>query len=305
MYTRNPNTIDDFGRADDLIDYCLRLADGNTKEAKSLLDLHAAASGYASSEDYVEFLDSTDNQIPQLTFAFSGREVDEITVEYTDTAGSLTVEATSYDRDLNKAVGLCLASQRWGGSIFTNRVFDVVAGLLPYLSDEHYARNPKLLKSRNNWTAENLYFDAAFKQVVGEHNSVHFSFEVTKWISSSADLAFPESTNPIQQMTDFSDQLLGNAAALALDVMMGYLRNDPSVTITSPDELRKALLSLLDDENKARVSIPMVSGLYLSFLATPMEDEHAESMVDALTKDASKRASGLTLVHSADTKTKH
>lgn len=305
MYTHNMHQPDDFGCADDIIDHYLRLTNGNTQEVKNLLDQHAVLSGFASADDYTAFLDSTANQIPQLTFAFSGREVDEITVEYINTNGDITVEATSYERDLNKAVGLCLESPRWGGSIFTDRVFDVVEGLLPYLSDEHYARNPKLLANRNNWTAENLYFDAAFKQVVGEHNSAYFSFEVTKWISSSADLAFPESTNPIKQMADFSDQLLGNAAALALDVMMGYLRNDTKVVITSPDELRKALLSLLVDGNRPRVAIPMVTGLYLSFLSTPMEDGQAENMVTALTKDADKRAADLKLVHSADTIVKH
>lgn len=302
--TKSP-LIDDFGSADELFEHYALLVGDSGHDVETLVEQHAALAGFDSLEDYVAYLESAANQIPQITFSFSGTDVAEIMVEFTDTNGDMTVDAVSFELDLNKAVAQCLPSARWGGTLFVHQVFDVVQGLLPYLSDEHYARNPKLLTKRKNWTAENLYFDAAFKQVVGEHNSAEFAFEVTKWIRSSADLSFPEGTDPIAQMVEFSDQLLGNAAVLALDIMMGYLRNDSTVQLTSPEDLRMALLGLLDEVNMARVAIPMITGLYLSFLSVPMSADQAEKMAQDMTEEATKRAGGLTLVHSADTAVKH
>lgn len=303
MNTINQMPIDNFGSSEELIEHYARLVDNSDQSVETLVEQHAALAGFDTLEEYVSYLDSTDNQIPQLSFAFSGTEVTEVNVEFSNTRGDITVDAQTFDIDLNEAVNHCLMSPRWGGTIFAFKVFDVVQSLLPYLSDVHYEQNPQLLADRTSWTGENLYFDASFKNVVAEHNSPEFSFTVTKWLSSSADLAFPESTNPIEQMSNFSDQLLGNAAALALDIMMSYLRNDNQISFHTADDLRKALFAQLVEGDMTRVAVSMVSGLYLSFLVVPMQAEQAEEMVQTLLKE--KGAGQVTLVHSADPAVKH
>ncbi len=294
--------IDNFGSSCELFEHYALLAGDSSLDVEAMARQHAHMVGFQSLEEYVTYLDSAENQVPQLTFAFAGREIADITVELTNVKGDITRDPHSFDVDLNEAVSFCLTSSRWGGTKLAFKTLDVVQALIPYLSDAHYELHPQLLADREKWTGAALFFDASFKNVIAEHNSPNFAFTVTHWLGSSADLAFPESTNPVQQMVDFSDQLLGNAAAHALEVMMGYLRNNDQVKIQTADDLRRELMASLTDSNIQRIAVSTISGLYLSFLSVPMTDDEAEAMVQTALKEEKPK---LSLVHSSDSKVRH